>query len=314
MPVYKLHLPAFKSLLLLLKAMVIIISVPAVAAPPPILVSSIELSKIMNQQPNEVVVIDLRSASDYQNAHIPRAIHLPLNKLHREKNGIQGFVISPLKFQTLISRIGIKNHQHLVFYAGDNILEATRAFWIFDFYGHEKISILDGGFLAWVHSNQALSEVPFSLKPSNYTVSIQPEILASKFDIHTASLLRHAQIIDARPENEYQGLDSKSIRKGHIPNASNIPWSKFVKQTSGTFELLTPNELQTFFKHQISPDKPTILYCNDGTEASLIYFSLRTLGYKSSLYDGSWNEWSSDSNLPIINQAGQIDSNHDITP
>jgi len=40
-------------------------------------------------------------------------------------------------------------------------------------------------------------------------------------------------------------------------------------------------------------------YCHIGQQASLLYFVARYLGYDAHLYDGSFQDWSNRSDLPV---------------
>jgi len=41
------------------------------------------------------------------------------------------------------------------------------------------------------------------------------------------------------------------------------------------------------------------LYCNGGAQSALNYVMMQALGYKASVYDGSWFEWGNDSETPV---------------
>jgi thiosulfate/3-mercaptopyruvate sulfurtransferase len=45
-------------------------------------------------------------------------------------------------------------------------------------------------------------------------------------------------------------------------------------------------------------------YCHIGQQASLLYFVARYLGYDAHLYDGSFEDWSHRSELPVVKSDG----------
>lgn len=266
----------------------------------PLLVDSEWLSQKLSTQktsdPHPAIPVDLRSKAEFLKGHIPNAINIPIEQFHRDVNNIKGFALSPLNFKKLVEQKGIKNAQHLVFYHNERIIKATRAFWIFDFYGHESMSVLNTGFDGWKKRNNPVSIETPSPQYSNYVLSIKPEKLTSKFNVQIASKLQSSEIIDARPTPEFIGQKTKGARAGHIPNAESLPWTELV---DGNKEIINIQNISKILKSNIRTDKPIILYCNGGAESSLLYFGLKTMGIKSSIYDGSWNEWSADYALPI---------------
>lgn len=55
-----------------------------------------------------------------------------------------------------------------------------------------------------------------------------------------------------------------------------------------------------YYEAGAGPDKEMITYCQTAVRAAHSYFQLRLLGYESvRVYDGSWEEWESDADLPI---------------
>ena len=96
------------------------------------------------------------------------------------------------------------------------------------------------------------------------------------------------------------GLPETCQRGGHIPGASNIPWSLAVDDTDGTFR--SREELaETYGVRGISGDKPIIAYCRIGERSSHSWMVLRyLLGYDDvKNYDGSWTEWGNLVGAPV---------------
>jgi thiosulfate/3-mercaptopyruvate sulfurtransferase len=46
-------------------------------------------------------------------------------------------------------------------------------------------------------------------------------------------------------------------------------------------------------------DKPIVTYCHIGMQATVVYFSARLAGKDVRLYDGSYEDWSRRTELPV---------------
>ncbi len=113
-------------------------------------------------------------------------------------------------------------------------------------------------------------------------------------------------LVDVRSPDEFTGkilappgLNELSQRPGHIPGASNIPWSKAVNE-DGTFK--TKEELTSIYGDEgITPDKEIISYCRIGERSAHSWFVLHELLKfpNVSNYDGSWTEWGNSVGVPI---------------
>ncbi|WEJ62096.1 sulfurtransferase [Thiomicrorhabdus lithotrophica] len=270
----------------------------------PILVDSQWVQNNFIKKDKQIVILDLRSREAYLKGHIPSSINIPFTNFNRSINKVKGFLIAPLSFQDLMEKNGIKPTDHLVLYSDKTVLDATRVYWSFDFYGHQKLSVLKGGLAAWKRDIGTTEVRLNTLKPSKYVVSIHPEKFASKFKTAMATQQSNTYLIDARPSEEYNGLKSKTDVFGRIPSSQNLPWKQLVKSSEtpakedSYFQYLSIGELDEQFK-DAPLDANIIVYCNGGKESSVVYFGLKLLGREAALYDGSWFEWSSDKSLPI---------------
>lgn len=270
----------------------------------PLLIDSEKLQSYLKEPKQNTVLIDLRTNKEYLKGHIPSSINIPYDSFNRSIQKVKGFLLAPLDFQELMEKNGIQQTDHLIFYSDKTVLESTRTYWAFDFYGHKKLTVLDGGITAWAKNGGTIEKGVNKLKPSQYEVTIHPEKFASKFKTAMATKQSNSYLIDARPPAEYNGKESKTDQFGHIPTAVNLPWPTLVEPSEkppskdSFFRYLPLNELEKKFEN-VPEDKKLILYCNGGKESSVIYFGLKLLGRDAALYDGSWFEWSSDKSLPI---------------
>ena len=105
-------------------------------------------------------------------------------------------------------------------------------------------------------------------------------------------------IVDARTPPYYDGKDPGSMpRAGHIPGARNLPFSNLA---TDDLTMKSAAETAELFKAAgIRPGDTVVSYCHIGQQATVVWFAATRLGYKAQLYDGSWDEWSRKSELPV---------------
>ena len=109
----------------------------------------------------DLLVLDIRSAVDgggraaFEQAHIPGAIHTDYAKdgWRAVKGMATGLLPDIAALKTLFARFGLLPSDHVVIVsagtsAGD-FCAAARVYWTLKIAGHAKMSILDGGMLAW---------------------------------------------------------------------------------------------------------------------------------------------------------------------
>ena len=106
-------------------------------------------------------------------------------------------------------------------------------------------------------------------------------------------------LVDVRSPAEFvgdiiapPGMSETAQRPGHIPGASNIPWSQAVAE-DGTFK--SREELEELYAAQgiNGTNREIIAYCRIGERSSHSWVALKyILGYDNVRnYDGSWTEW-----------------------
>jgi thiosulfate/3-mercaptopyruvate sulfurtransferase len=256
-----------------------------------------ELVKIMDDP--DTLILDVRDEKQYKQKHIKQAVNLAIKKTFNPTNRTDK-VGTFSYIQDLFSNSGIDLNTHVVIYDEGIFINAARMFWVLQFFGHNKVRVLNGGFPAWQHQSFPQSTLAFIPQRKNFQANIQPEHLASKFNVRIASQSDTSTLLDSRSVDEFLGKKSKTLYKGHIPLAINVPWtSNIYKDTKGISRIKARTELVKLYE-KINIKKPVIAYCNKGKESTFSYLILRDMGYQVSHYDGSWFEWSNDHTLPIV--------------
>jgi len=242
----------------------------------------------------------------YEIGHIPGAVRLDWqvdvqDHINRDFIDQQGFA-------QLMSRWGITNDTVLVFYGDKNNWYACYSFWLFSMYGHTKLKVMNGGRKKWEAEKRPLArEVPHYEARVYHAQAPDETIRAFRSDVIAGLKNPGRRLVDVRSQPEYTGdlchvvnyPQEEAQRSGHIPGATNIPWSSATNE-DGTFKSV--EELRRIYSSQeITPDNEVITYCRIGERAAHSWFVLaKLLGYpRVRNYDGSWTEWGNTVGLPI---------------
>lgn len=263
-------------------------------------------------------VIEISKRDEFETGHLPGAISFWRPDYEGEVYNFSGMRPSAKKMANLLGKSGIGPEDFIVIYDTKGCVDALRFFWILEMYGHDKISVMNGGKVAWVKDGFDLTTAHATAIPVPYIFEKEPDYsrLANKEEVLTAVSDSNTIILDTREPEEFQGVPyiSKgvdhpfkkgSFTHGRIQGAVHLNWSDAVDLKSDhRFKSL--KELRYNFKQAgVTPDKKIIAYCQSGVRSAHTTFVLTDLlGFKHVRnYDGSWIEWSyhytTNGNLPI---------------
>ncbi|NPA40661.1 MAG: sulfurtransferase [Aquificae bacterium] len=255
-----------------------------------------------------LVILEFSDTQSYLvEGHIPGAVLTEKEdwRIMDEKTG--ALVKKPLEeYEKLFRRWGINNDSMVVLYYKGNkmneILGAVYAYWLFHLVGHERVALLDGGWLAWEKKGYPVSYDEPDVKEGNFKVRYNP-----KKEINWKYLLENIgkkPIIDGRPVGHYFGISKFPAAKkyGHVPCSVPLPWEWWVHkdEESGKLYIQIPDYIEEFLTNQgIKKEDEVLLFCFGGTGAAFVYMVMDFAGYKNMrVYDASKREWEY-LNLPL---------------
>ena len=243
------------------------------------------------------------AAAEFAEAHIPGAMRFDIETIADQDHPMPHMVPSPDGFATAMRDLGLGNDDHVVFYDDSDIRTAARGWWMMRLFGHERVSILDGGLAAWRGIGGALDSGDSApVSPGDFTSRPSVGVSVVDFDSLSSQVSEGSagQILDARAAARFAGEapePRRGLRAGHIPGSRNLPFSRLMNE-DGTWK--DGDAIRKLFTDAgIDPAAPVITSCGSGVTACVLAAGLVSLGNdKVTVYDGSWTEWGS-SDAPI---------------
>jgi len=260
----------------------------------------------------DLVLLNVGDKEEYDDKHIPGARFASTRQLTIEDsvNNRTYEMPSPDSLRARLARLGISDNSRIVVaMAGGWLSPAARVLFTLDYAGLGANTVfLDGGTSAWVREGRPLTnEVPAKREGRLSALKTRPIVVT--YDYVSAHIGKPGtSIVDGRNAGFYDGIQSGGMgpnrqRPGHIASAKNVPFSEI----AGPDDMLkSPTELAALFaKAGVQPTDTIIGYCHVGQQATAMLFAARTLGYPVLLYDGSYDEWSRRTELPVENPSAK---------
>jgi thiosulfate/3-mercaptopyruvate sulfurtransferase len=276
-------------------------------AHPEVLVDTQWVLDHMNDHEVRIAEVDYDPTANYNLGHVPGAALFDWKKDINDP--VTRNIFSRQTCEDLLQRAGVNNNTTLVFYGDFNNWFAAFAFWAFKYYGFKDLRLMNGGRKKWLEEDRPISKDIPQYQRGNFK-AMEPDKSIRVFLNQAKEALDKENIamVDVRSPKEFTGEilappeypTEHAQRGGHIPGASNIPWSQAVKDDDGTFKAV--EELKQIYQSKgIIPDKEIIAYCRIGERSSHTWFVLKyLLGYPNvKNYDGSWTEWGNMVDNPI---------------
>lgn len=250
----------------------------------------------------DLVVIDVRSAEAYAAGHAPGARSGPYSTFgwRTTVDGVPEQLPPVAQIERLIAGLGVGARSHVVLIpAGESSQDfgaATRVYWTFKVLGHDRVSILDGGWKAWRAAAAPVSTAAPPARTGSFRARYRPQLRAELDEVAEA-LRKGTPLVDGRPPAQFSGAAKSGAVQapGALPGAVNLPDNLLYDPARARFA--SRADVATLASRLGLPRRgPAIAYCNTGHFASMAWFALsEVLGNRrTALYDGSMAEWTRD--------------------
>jgi thiosulfate/3-mercaptopyruvate sulfurtransferase len=259
----------------------------------------------------DLVLLHVGDPSEYERAHLPGARLVGMRDLSvSSADHERGLMLELPAADTLRARLaalGVSDRSRVVvYYGGDWISPATRIVFTLDHAGlGARTALLDGGMGAWSAAGHPTTRERPTVVPGRLSALRTKPLVVDADYVRTHTDAPGVRVVDARASVFYDGVDGQD-RRGHVPGAHSLP---FTSVADDRLRLRSAAELTTLFRSAgVQPGDTVVAYCHIGQQATAVLFAARTLGHPVKLYDGSFQDWSRRSELPVENPSARAGS------
>ena len=253
-----------------------------------------------------LVLLQVGEKEEYLAGHIPGAQFIAIADISTPRGeGLALELPSVAQLKTTFEQLGVTDKSRIVIYfSKDWVTPTARVFFTLDYLGlGDRTAILDGGLPAWRAEAKPLVTDISAAKAGGFTPQPNKQLIVDAAWVSANLNKPGVRILDARARTFYSGEEAGRMpRGGHIPSALNIPFSSLVEESNNKFKSAETLS-QLFNTAGVKQEDSVTTYCHIGQQASLLYFVARYLGYDTHLYDGSFEDWSRRTELPVVKSA-----------
>jgi thiosulfate/3-mercaptopyruvate sulfurtransferase len=173
---------------------------------------------------------------------------------------------------------------------------ASRLWYLFRSFGHDRVAVLDGGATKWRAEERPVAVALTEPAEAEVFVAVEQD----DFWVGAADVA--AIVAGTRPGTLVCGTPPRDFAARHIPGSVSAPAVRLIDRDTNA--LLAPGALRAVFADVLGAPGPIVAYCAGGIAATADALALALLGRDDvAVYDGSLNEWAADPDAPLASAA-----------
>lgn len=243
--------------------------------------------------------------AEFAAERVPNAQYINIDDVSDKSSSLPHMIPSATEFSDYVSNLGISSDNHVIVYTAHESFSAPRVWWMFKLFGHNNVSVLNGGLPAWKAAGGEIETGPAAqVQRGNFSAKLNEKLVVGVDDVLSIVNTGSAQICDARSAARFLAEAPEprpGLPSGHIPGSLSLPFTSLMKEGDvNTFR--SKEEIRdAFVDSGVVFGSKVVLSCGSGVTAAVLGFGLHLIGKdleSCPVYDGSWTEWASREDLP----------------
>jgi thiosulfate/3-mercaptopyruvate sulfurtransferase len=143
--------------------------------------------------------------AEHAACRIPGAVYLDIDEVADPDHALPHTLPPGEVFAARVGALGIANRHHLVAYDSRGLYSAARVWWMFRVYGHDRVSVLDGGLPKWLSEERPLESGAPAPAAETFAPAPPRDLVRTWEEVRANLASGAAQVIDARDPARFAG-------------------------------------------------------------------------------------------------------------
>ena len=151
---------------------------------------------------------ELDAKEEFGKRHIPTAQFFNFKECRDTNSPYPAMMPKPSVFEEYVGNLGVNNKTHVILYDHaklGGVFSAPRAWWMLRYFGHDSVSLLNGGLARWIDDGFNVTDEIDDVAPEIFKAQPRKELLKMYEDIVENVKTKTLPLADARPPKKFKG-------------------------------------------------------------------------------------------------------------